>query len=299
MQKLIKDMTDEELEEIMKEDDFWEMEEYTAPPKPKPITRSFMSFEEAKAAWGTGTFPKNPYARMLINVKAIWDNYANPEGMNGRESLIYELERVFPKDEAACKHRPLGEFKELLDLEHEAIYEELINRFMKLRENRDGEMQSFMSACWLHAEDLYEEYMKKKDHLTEREFYKGMSLLLFQSTLGIYLEGEADRQLEVLINDSKLGRRFRYEEASWELEREDVDAIIVDRKTNQVVVNISIKCLGALSQKTVDTYRLKKKKTKPAIYLGFASLQAAEDRMLSSIKVDGKGLRTLLKEAIS
>lgn len=260
--------------------------------------------EGVAEAWGQKAYPTGRNAIAYITVKNIWDNYSNPKGMGKTASLIYEIERIFPDLEAAHRKRPLGEFKDLLDMPYDEIYEVLATRMTDWHTTKDGETKSFVEAIWPHARELIAKHMEDYQQLSRVEFFRGISLMLYGSMDGIWLEGETSRLLARSFEESKLGKRFRYEEAPYTMEKEDVDGVVIDKQTEEIVCCISIKSKKALSQHTVDTYRKPrseggKGKTRPDIYCGFESIYAGSQADLKWIEVDGRSLKTILREAIA
>lgn len=297
-------MTDEELEAFMETDDFWEEGSIGNPEdlEPEPIDAiELLTFEEASAVrLSEKNFPTGKMASLTIAAKSVWDNFANPQGMGSTDSIIYELERIFPDVEAAHRKRPLGEFKELLNLSHEEIYDELVARMQEPHEVKDGRTVSFIEVIWPYADSLYRKHLPSSEWLSQTQFFMGFSMMLFLSSIGIFLEGEVSRYLTEQIEASKLGKRFRYDEAPYTMEKEDVDGVIIDRDTEEIVCCISIKTMNALTQKTVDRYRGPKRKTRPDIYAGYRSLKDWRAEDLTWIQVPGKGnLKDILRAAIS
>lgn len=282
------------------EEDYDEQDFMDIGPAPQPLAW-FMSFSDAQQAWGPGKYPRGKYGDYLFTVKKIWDNYSNPAGMGPTESIIYKLSLVFPDVKATQVKRPLGDFKDLLTLSYEEIYDALCDRLDARHRNKDGKWQSFMEVSYDHADYLIREYMAKSKLLSRSQFYDAMSMMLYKSAEGIFLEGEVSRLLAKQIEASALSKRFRYEEAPASMEGQDVDGVIIDKKTEKIAVYISIKTDGALTEKTMRHYRKPKDqggkgKTKPDIYIGFTGKADWIADRLTYLKPHGKGLKQLLRD---
>ena len=293
-------LTDAQLDGYFEEEGFWEEEPNEEDDGDWLIEPwNLQSFEDSTLDWGPGLYPKGSANKAYFSVKNIWDDFAAPKGMGEKDSLIYELARLFPDVKPARIKRPLGEFKDLLHLSHEEIYLELCNRMMEDRNAADGRIMSYPEALWPYAQNLMRAHTERSEWLSEGGFYRGLSLMLYRSAMGIFLEAETSRLLTAKLEGSKLSKRFRYEEAPSNMENQDVDGLVIDLETEKPIALISVKTLGALTEKTVKRYREGKGKTKPDLYYGFKTPADGVAGRLSVISPDGRSLQQILKERIS
>lgn len=205
--------------------------------------------------------------------KLVWDSYrieGQPFGLN--ETMMMELHRLFPKDAGARQMRPLGDFHEYAELNHRGVYEALVERMSRTMIDSDGDAVSMAEGLWPHVQPIWKKCFPKWK-ATERDFITGMSLMLFGSSFGIWMEGEVYRLLRLKVAEKYRGH-YVVEMAPASMEGKDID-VLIKRSSGETAVRVSVKCNGALSESTVDFYRETKKKTDPDIYVGFKSLDDA------------------------
>lgn len=234
-------------------------------------------------------------------VKSVWDTYKMPEGMVKEETLIGVLKDRFSNIEACRVCRPLGDFKDFYKASHEDVYAALCAQFMLPRTPQGGGWSvSYVDVLYTHVKELSTRYNKYGDkHFDRLAFERGLSIMLWRSAIGIWLES--------IVNDMLLEKFaghevFGYRSAPSEMESDDVDGYVYFLgEPDEVIVPISIKCLNALTEQSVANWRKDvrkggKGKTTPKIYIG---IKDKEVRKLEAIRVGGKNLKTLLAEAVA
>ena len=239
-------------------------------------------------------------------IKKMWDGKDRPNGMEMKHTLLSYLAVMFPDD--ANNGRPMGDFKDLMDrgLTHEDAFNDLKLKLVKPRRNKNGKRISFLDQLWRRADNLYWDYFQTEKYgkwITEdwsRQLYTdAMVLMMFSSTVGIFLEDRAHRDLsQWLKRYPKAHEIFKYEPAPSSMEKLDVDGIFRHRKTGEIVVKVSIKSVGAFTEEFISKgYRnnTDKAKTAPDIYAGYKEM---DDLDIQFILVDDKDLKTLLKESL-
>lgn len=230
-------------------------------------------------------------------VKNVWDTYKMPDGMKKEETLVGVLQRDFSNIRACKVCRPLGDFKDFDNATRREVYESLIEQFTKTRIDARGNKLSYLEALYPYAKDLadkygwgsYGEWFSKSNKM----FIQGLSIMFYRSAIGIYLESYINHKLENKFNNSK---EFVYKVAPSEMESKDVDGIIYRRDNGAVVVNVSIKTLGAFTNESIFNNWRKpvdkggKGKTLPDIYIGITNEEYGDgiktDMRITTINVD-------------
>lgn len=215
----------------------------------------------------------------LYFVKTIWDNYKMPDGMVESDTLINLLKVSFPDVESARVCRPLGDFKDFYDMSCEEIYDAWVDSFTQLRVVSDGGMRSFINVMFDSAVELSarlqgvgSKYNSHK-YFSRESFELGLSIMLYKCSLGVMLEAKTVRYFEKVYESNPL---VFFSAAPTSMERDDVDAVLYSRDSEEVLVKISIKCLGALSDKSLSKWRAPKSKggkgkSIPEVYMGYHS----------------------------
>lgn len=258
--------------------------------------------------WGLNTPELRRLRKSHQSFRKMWDGQKKAKRDPGKgempfsETLINEIRRAFPKEKGTQKGRPMGDFKDIMESDHEAIYNYLINEFIKPRKNANGETESYFEAMKYQCKWLWDEFFKD-DHRwlnwDEKAYVQGMSLMMYSSSIGIYQENKVHHALgEWLERNPKAAKLFSYERADAdEWESKDVDGLFVSKETGKPIVKVSIKCNRALDREWIwRVYRSDtgKKKTVPDIYIGY---HTPEDEKLDQIGVEAN-LKELLRRGI-
>lgn len=230
-------------------------------------------------------------------VKTIWDSYKIPKGMKKSETLIGVLKVKFNNVYACRVCRPLGDFKDYATFNHEEIYNTLIDLFQKVRNTADGGKDSYVDLLYPYAKSLSGRFNYSDKYFDKDSFEEGISLMIYRSSIGIYLESYIHSAMIKWFDDNS--DEFIYRIAPSEWESDDVDGIICRRDTDDVVVRISIKTLRAFTNESIFGEWRKpeseggKGKTIPDIYLGISDEKNIEVKAI----LVSKSLKGLLVDS--
>lgn len=234
----------------------------------------------------------------FLFVKKIWDSYKMPQGMKKSETLIGVLKEKYSNIYACRACRPLGDFKDYATMNHEEIYNTLINLFQVNQKTADGGIDNYADLLYPYAKFLSARFNYKNNdkYFNKKAFEQGLSLMIYRSTIGIYLESYIHT---LMIKNFDRSNEFVYRIAPSEWESDDVDGIICRRDTDDIVVRISIKTLKAFTEDCIFGEWRKpeleggKGKTLPDIYMGISD---EKDIKVETILVD-KSLKQLLLDS--
>lgn len=267
-----------------------------------PFEDSEYYFNTIEAAWETKEkLPFDVYrARTdFYFVKNVWDSYKMPEGMKLEETLIGVLKERFSNIEACRVCRPLGDFKDFYKASHQDVYEALCASFMLPRTPQGGGWSvSYIDVLYSHVKDLSARYNKYGDkHFDRVSFERGLSIMLWRSAIGIFLESVVN---DMLAARGELNENFGWSAAPADWESLDVDGYFYRKFDGEPVVKASIKTLNALTERSIANWRKPVKqggkgKTVPDIYIG---IKDKDNLKLDVILVNGKSLKVLLAEAL-
>ena len=238
-------------------------------------------------------------------IKMIWGSYGKPAKMAHSETLIAVLQKEYSNIKACVVCRPLGDFKDYFGLTHKEIYDRMVERFNEEVEDKDGVKMSYIDKLLPHVTELARTYNANPfgNGFHRDNFEVGLALMLYRSSTGIYLESKVTDHLTAWFKNNKY---FIYRAAPSELESEDIDGVIYFREDDTPALEISIKCLHALTEKSVNQWRAPvseggKGKTRPKIYIGVREYDDTNESELvfESIRVDDKSMVELLKESFA
>jgi hypothetical protein len=193
----------------------------------------------------------------------------------------------------------LGDFKDFYKASHEDVYAALCDSFTEKRSQVSGGFEvSYLDVLYSHVKGLSERFNKYGDkHFDRIAFERGLSIMLWRSAIGIYLESVVN---DMLAARGELNEHFGWRAAPADWESLDVDGYFYRKFDEEPVVKASIKTLNALTEKSVAMWRKPVKqggkgKTTPDIYIG---IKDKDNLKLDVITVGGKTLKMLLAEAL-
>lgn len=199
--------------------------------------------------------------------RSVWDKYEQKRtGLGDNEGVIPQLKNNFPKNKHAQWYKPLGDFKDFKnpeDMTREDIYLSWVQKFNEYQEASDGRMKTFKEIAINVSYNLQKRVLGKNLY-SEFDLAKGISYMLWRSAEGTKLEIDVLVELQKRFNNEH--RRFVAAPSYYETY--DVDAIMVNNKGEHLMY-VSIKNLGAFSEKTIDNYRNIQGKRNPMIYVGY------------------------------
>lgn len=234
----------------------------------------------------------------LKTVRRTWDNYSGD--MKGDHGVLRQLAVNFPDYRPARIMRPLGDFKDLdVDkIDRRGIYQQFLATLRETRWSKTlGKDTSMLDVA---IDTILEESKAIGAPLNRIEAHKGLSLMLYRSTMGIVKEVETYRALK---------RKFAHLEdrgmtitlASAEDESRDIDAMLVGDDGAEIV-KISIKNGKALTHSCINAFR-RRGKTEPHVYVGMEDgklrmlYPTAEGKAVLNRRMK-KWLRTRLGESL-
>lgn len=228
---------------------------------------SFLNIENYWIDREVNRLSREDYKRMqyFIFVKSVWDSYRAP--VSDADTCVGVLQSVFSNLKKCRVCRPLGDFKDLNKMNHEDIYDLWVDNMNKLEEDSEGNMVSFFDVLIPHVQKLA--FSLGKSNIKYEEYiFEGFAIMFYRASIGISLESRVIKELKNVYKNDK---RVYVEAATPEMESDDIDAVVKRKSDDEVILNISIKCLGALTASSIATWRdvNGKNKTAPEVYIGF------------------------------
>lgn len=233
---------------------------------------------------GTGKLPKN---------------YTTGKVLNFNETLIGRIAEAFPKEKSCAERKPYGDFKQFDDkfgdkLTRKDVYDHWVK---KVETPLDG--SKTILEVVLEGFKENEVKLKGKRMLTDTEIVRGYSMLLYKLTDGVVKEFWVLRQLQAAF-DKYLSNSWAIRAAGPERETDEIDAEVF--YDDVFIAGISIKCGGALSFSSLDTFRNVYGKDKPTVYAGISTKISFENLVEAYEMVDKKDLdndlRVVLKNSV-
>lgn len=241
-------------------------------PQFEEIEQLFISIDKP---WKQRSMEASKQKKALDVFRAIWDNN-NAEYMgspyDNKEIIRILSERLGEHDRSIKSLYPWGYFRGLFTKEdtHETIYNKLTRRAHEpiggssiYEVAMEVAMKNRMNEGLRYVADQ----IKYRNEFRYTDFHNAFYLMIYRSGMGIAYENEVVKWFK---NKTEAGSgTWKAVEASGDLEKEDIDLIL--KKNCGAQINVSIKCFGAYSDRTIEEKR-RKGKTKPHLYAGVKSV---------------------------
>ena len=192
-------------------------------------------------------------------------SYTTGKVLNFNETLIGRIAKAFPKDKSCAERKPYGDFKQFDDkfgskLTRKDVYDYWVKKVENIHENGKSILEVVVEGFKENEMTL-----KGKRVLTNAEIVRAYSMLLYKLTDGVVKEFWVLRQMQAAFM-KHLDDCWEVRAAAPERETDEVDAEVF--YDGVFVCGISIKCGGALSFSSLDTFRNVYGKDKPEFYVG-------------------------------
>lgn len=198
----------------------------------------------------------------FMEFKNTYDGYKME---NKSDSIISWLANNFGDDDSMiASYHPLITIKEIdSNLDANDIYDTMRDRVQDhIKRNDTHHFPRLMDAMYHY----YTEYQSENSDYAPssyESFVNSLSLMLYRSAMGIYMEFAVAKVLKNLFEHHPA---FDCVDATDKEEKYDIDAKLVGKGKEY---GISIKNLGAMSDRNIVNYREVFGKNKPVAYAGF------------------------------
>lgn len=211
------------------------------------------------------------------------------------ETIIGRIAQAFPEDEDCARRKPYGDFKQFAEKENltrKDVYEAWAQRVETPIKNGRTMLDVAIQGFYINEMKL-----KGKSKHSSLMIARAYSLTLYKLTDGLVKEFWVLKQLQNAFGKC-LDSRWEVRAAAPERETEEVDAEVWF--DNNFISGISIKCGGALSFHSLNTFRKIYGKNIPEWYVGVCTklsyeslIQVHKEQELKNID---KSLRVCVKD---
>ena len=225
-------------------------------------------------------------------------SYTTGKVLNYNETLIGRIAKAFPKDKSCAERKPYGDFKQFDDkfgdrLTRKDVYDHWVKKVEEPLYNGKSILEVVVEGFKENEITL-----KGKRVLTNAEIVRAYSMLLYKLTDGVVKEFWVLRQMQAAFK-KHLDDCWEVRAAAPERETDEVDAEVF--YNGVFVCGISIKCGGALSFSSLDTFRNVYGKDKPEFYVGVCTKDCFETLIqvyeLNNVKEIPAEYRLVMKDA--
>lgn len=193
---------------------------------------------------------------------AVWDNYRKL--VPDTQTAIKCISRIFKEDRHCRKSHPLGDFKDYKGLSVEETYNAMKNRAENVFTIYKGRKINMMDFIYMHLKRKMEILGLNQVDFTQEIVVANFSAMLARTIKGIKAEEIALLMMQDILDQH--GHGWRAVLAPPEMEREDVDIIVYNRK-GKVKEYVSVKTGNAFADESLRVFKDVKKKTLPTLYV--------------------------------
>lgn len=201
--------------------------------------------------------------------KDVWDNRKEFNPTPGQVSSISKIQSIFGKvDKKMDTPFILGNFKALRKFTQEEIYNNWVEKFTVVHETEHGEA-TMLTVAVNYANHCMEVY--RGERVSRAMMEAACALMFYRSSLGIMLEA---RCIEVIRAEYKKAcGEVAFQSASSRDEGYGIDAVLLEDRTGEELVYVSVKSLNSINKHFVGrdyNKRVSKGQRKlPEVYAGF------------------------------